>query len=73
MMQSYEYSSPNVFRVRYYCVAMVAVFLQAPLAMVLVTNFIGQAVFVEQQSFRQVCSAVLKQWLQVFVVLDCFD
>jgi hypothetical protein len=49
-MESIWYSSPWVYRVRYYFVATGAVFLQAPMALCLVTNFIGQSVFVERQS-----------------------
>lgn len=67
--ESIWYSSPWIYRVRYYLVATGAVFLQAPLALSLVTNFIGQSVFVERQSASQVGRAVLGQWRQVFTIL----
>ena len=67
--ESIWYSSPWIYRVRYYFVATGAVFLQAPIALCLVTNFIGQSVFVERQSAAQVGRAVFGQWPQVFTVL----
>jgi hypothetical protein len=71
-IESVRYSSSWTYIIRYYVVMIGAVFLQAPLAMSLVTYFIGQAVFVEQLSFRSVLRAVFGQSVPVSIVLGVF-
>lgn len=68
-MSATTITSSEAYRVRYYCIMIGAVFLQAPLAMSLVTYFIGQAVFFERQSLRQVLRGVLGRAVPVLTIL----
>lgn len=71
-MRSADFADPIVFRIRFYIIQMVLVFLQMPLALSGLTYFIGQAVFVEQQSLKQVFKSCLQRWLQLALVLGLF-
>ncbi len=68
-MTSPGYVEAGTLRTRYYWIMTGAVFLQAPLAFCFVTNFIGQSVFVEKPSFRQVVQVVLGRWFSLALVL----
>lgn len=68
-MSATTITSSEVYRIRYYCVMIGAVFLQAPLAMCFVTYFIGQAVFFEQQSWQQVVNGVFSRAVPVIMIL----
>ncbi|MCU0719230.1 MAG: hypothetical protein MUC83_05975 [Pirellula sp.] len=71
-MRSADFSDPIAYRIRFYIIQMVLVFLQMPLALSGLTYFIGQAVFVEQQSIKQVFKSCFERWLQLAVVLGFF-
>ena len=71
-MRSADFSDPLAYRVRFYIIQMALVFLQMPLALSGLTYFIGQAVFVEQQSIKQVFKSCLDRWLQLTLVLGFF-
>lgn len=71
-MRSVDVSDPIAYRVRFYIIQMTLVFLQMPLALSGLTFFIGQAVFVEQQSIRQVFKSCLERWLQLTLILGFF-
>ena len=61
LIASRDFSGVAVFHVRYLCIIVAVIMLQAPLALSPVTYFIGQAVFIEQPTARQVFSAVWKK------------
>lgn len=71
-MRSADFSDPLAYRVRFYIIQMVLVFWQMPLALSGLTYFIGQAVFVEQQSIKQVFKSCLSRWFQLALVLGFF-
>jgi hypothetical protein len=71
-MRSVDISDPLAYRVRFYIIQMTLVFLQMPLALSGLTYFIGQAVFVEQQSIKQVFKSCLARWLQLTLVLGFY-
>lgn len=57
---------------RYWWLMTVLVFIEAPLVSIFMTAFLGQAVFIDRPSYRQVCSDVVKMtprliWCQLFV------
>lgn len=71
-MRSADFADPMAYRIRYYFVQALLVFLQMPLALSGLTFFIGQAVFVEQQSMKQVFKSCWDRWLQLLIVLGFF-
>ena len=69
LMASNDFSDRNTYHVRYLCVITALILIQSPLALSAVTYFIGQAVFIEQPTARQVFSAVRKRTgSMIFVV-----
>jgi hypothetical protein len=66
------YGDPTFFRVRYYTIGIVSVFVQAPLALSGVTYFIGQAVFGEKPTLRLVASAIKNRLLALIYVQGLF-
>lgn len=71
-MRSSEFTDPLAYRIRFYFIQSAIVFLQMPLALSVLTFFIGQAVFVEQQSLKQVFKSCWERWLQLLTVLGIF-
>ena len=68
-MRSADFTDPLVYRVRFYIIQMALVFLQMPLALSGLTYFVGQAVFVEQQSIKHVFKSCWERWFQLAYVL----
>lgn len=58
MISSREISDPEVFHFRYLIAITALILIQAPLALSSVTYFIGQAVFIERPTVRQVFHSV---------------
>ncbi len=68
-MSSNDFSSSNTYHVRYLWIMTALILIQSPLALSAVTYFIGQAVFIERPTARQVFSAVWKRiGSMIFVV-----
>ena len=61
MIASRDISTTSVYHFRYLCFITALILIQSPLALSAVTYFIGQAVFIERPSARQVFSAVWKR------------
>jgi len=61
LIASLEISTSRVYHFRYLCVITALILIQCPLALSAVTYFIGQAVFTERPTARQVFSAVWKR------------
>jgi hypothetical protein len=71
-MRSADFTDPLVYRVRFYIIQMALVFLQMPLALSGLTYFVGQAVFVEQQSIKHVFKSCWERWFQLAYVLGFY-
>lgn len=71
-LRSIDFVDPWTYRIRFYIVQMILVFLQMPLALSALTFFIGQAVFVQQQSIKQVFKSCLQRWWQLVLILGVF-
>jgi hypothetical protein len=69
VMSSPYYSDPDLFFVRYLMVMSGMVFLQSPMAMSMLTYFLGQAVFIEKPTIQQVLGVVRSRWLATVWIL----
>lgn len=69
VMASTDYATSQGFQLRYLWMMVVMVFLQSPLALAGVTYFLGQAVFIEQPTLKQVLRVVASRWLELLWVL----
>lgn len=69
VMASRDYATTEGFHLRYLWSMLCLVFLQAPLAMSGVTYFLGQAVFIEEPTLRQVGGVLGKRWFSLALVL----
>jgi hypothetical protein len=69
---SSDYATAEGFRIRYLWIMFCLVFLQAPLAMSGVSYFLGQAVFIEEPSLRQVAGVVRSRLLPIAWVLGIY-
>ncbi len=69
VMASNDFGGTNAYHVRYLWIITALILIQSPLALSAVTYFIGQAVFIERPTGRQVFSAVWKRiGSMIFVV-----
>jgi hypothetical protein len=69
VMSSVQLGDPESYRLRYLWIISAVILIQAPLALSGVTYFIGQAVFTEQPTVRQVFLAVWRRAGALFFVL----
>ncbi len=69
VMASADFATVEGYRARYLWSMVCMVFLESPLAMCGVTFFLGQAVFIEQPSMRQVVSAVASRWFALLLII----
>ena len=69
LIASRDFTGVAVYHVRYLCIVAAIIMIQAPLALSPVTYFIGQAVFIEQPTAKQVFSAVWKRFGAIVFVL----
>jgi hypothetical protein len=69
VMASTDYATTQGFQLRYLWMMVVLVFLQCPLAMAGITYFLGQAVFIEQPTLKQVLRVVASRWRALLWVL----
>ena len=69
LMASNDISGTDTYHVRYLWVVTSLILVQSPLALSAVTYFIGQAVFIERPTIRQVTSAVWKRIGSMILVL----
>jgi hypothetical protein len=69
LIASRDFTDVGVYHFRYLCTVAAIIMIQAPIALSPVTYFIGQAVFIEQPSARQVFSAVLKRFGAIILIL----
>lgn len=69
LIASRDFSSTEVYHFRYLSVITGLILIQSPLALSAVTYFIGQAVFIERPSSRQVFSAVWKRCGSMIFIL----
>lgn len=69
VMASTDYATSQGFQLRYLWMMVILVFLQCPLAMTGITYFLGQAVFIEQPTLKQVLRAVASRWRALLWVL----
>jgi len=72
VMASRDYTTVEVFQIRYLWTMMSLVFLQAPLAMAGVSYYLGQAVFIEEPSLKQVTGVITRRLLPLLWVLGIF-
>ena len=61
LISSLDISTSGVYHFRYLCVITALILMQSPFALSAVTYFIGQAVFIERPTAKQVFSAVWKR------------
>jgi hypothetical protein len=71
-MASREFSSYEWYRIRYLWTMLCLVFLQAPMAMMGVCYFLGQVVFIEEPSLRQVVGVIGRRLLSIALVLGFY-
>ena len=69
LIASRDFSGVTVYHIRYLFIIAAIILLQAPMALSLVTYFIGQAVFIEQPTARQVFSACWNRCIAIVWVL----
>lgn len=69
VMSSLNVGDVEVYRIRYLWVVTMTILLQAPIALCGVTYYIGQAVFIERPSIRQVFAATWKRGVAVVLIL----
>jgi hypothetical protein len=69
VMASSDYATADGFHVRYLWMMICMVFLESPLAMCGVTYFLGQAVFIEQPTMKQVFGVVRTRWFSLLLML----
>jgi len=72
VMASRDYATVEGFQIRYLWTMMSLVFLQAPLAMAGVSYYLGQVVFIEEPSLKQVTGVVTRRLLPLVWVLGIF-
>ena len=72
VMGSRDYATVEGFQFRYLWTMFSLVFLQAPLAMAGVCYYLGQAVFIEEPSLKQVGGVITKRLFTLFLVLGIF-
>lgn len=69
VMASRDYATAEGFHARYLWTMICLVYLQSPLAMCGVTYFLGQAVFTEKPTLRQVRRVVGGRWISLVLIL----
>ncbi len=69
VMASNDFSDTNAYHVRYLWIITALILIQSPLALSAVTYFIGQAVFIERPTAKQVFSAVWKRIVSMIFVV----
>jgi hypothetical protein len=69
VMASRDFTTTEGFHLRYLWTMVCLVFLQAPMAMAGVTYFLGQAVFIEEPSLKQVGGVLARRWFPMLLVI----
>ena len=69
VMSSRSYGTREGYIIRHLWLMAVMVYLQAPLAMAGVTYFLGQAVFIEEPTLRQIWKSVSSRWIALAWIL----
>jgi hypothetical protein len=69
VMSSINISDAEVYHFRYLWIVTAVILIQSPLALCGVTYFIGQAVFIERPSIRQVFASVWSRWGAILFVV----
>ncbi len=69
VMASNDFSGTDAYHVRYLWIMTALILIQSPLALSAVTYFIGQAVFIERPTARQVFTAVWKRIASMIFVV----
>lgn len=72
VMASRDYATVAGYQIHFLWTMLAMVFLEAPLAMAGVCYYLGQAVFIEAPSLRQVGGVVVRRWFSLLLVLGLY-